>query len=78
MQQCNSCRFENQFAVLRCRFDAITRLEAAFEQLRRERIEQVLLDRALERTRAELRIVAFLGQQRLRGLVEFQFQILLL
>ena len=38
-------------------------LEFPRQQPRRERVEQMFLDRAFERARAELRVVAFAGEQ---------------
>ena len=57
--------------------DFIARLEFAFEQFHGERVEQVFLHRAFERARAELRVVAFAGQQFLRGGVHVEREILL-
>ena len=42
-------------------------LEFAVEQFHGQRVEQMFLDGALERARAELRVVAFLGQKVLGG-----------
>ena len=42
--------------------DPVTRLELAFKQLQGERIQQLFLHRAFKWARAELRVVAFLGQ----------------
>jgi beta-galactosidase len=57
--------------------DLVARLEFTRQQLGRERVEQMFLNRALERARAELRIVAFAGQQLLRGGVHVEREILL-
>ena len=57
---------ESQFLILRTDFDLVARFELTGQQLRRERVKQMFLDRALERTRAKLRVVAFAGKQLLR------------
>lgn len=59
----NSLLLKNQFIVLRRHLDFIPRLEFAGQQLRRERVEQMFLDGAFEWAGAELRVVAFAGQQ---------------
>lgn len=59
---------EDQPALARGHLDRVAGLELAVEQLHGERIEQALLDRALERARAKQRIVAFSREEFLRGL----------
>ena len=56
----HASRAEGQLPVLGTDLHAVARFEVAGEQLHRERVEQMFLDGALEGTRAELRIVAFL------------------
>ena len=58
---------KNQFVVFHRHFDFVSRLELPFEQFHGERIQQLLLHGAFKRARAELLVVAFLGQQFLRG-----------
>ena len=55
-----SLRLEYQFLPIRSDLDFVARLEFSSQQLRRERVEQMFLNRAFERARAELRVVAFL------------------
>jgi hypothetical protein len=43
---------KRQFPILRADFDPVTGFEFTRQQLRRERVEQVFLNRALERARA--------------------------
>jgi hypothetical protein len=74
---CVSFPLEPQFFVLRTDFDLIARLEFAHRQLRRERGEQVFLDRALRRAGTELRVIAFLHNQRFRSLIRVQREVLL-
>ena len=62
-----SLYLEDQTVPVGRDFYFITRLELAFEQAHRKRIENVLLHGAFERARAELRVVTFPGQQFFRG-----------
>ena len=56
----NSTSFlEHQLPILRANLDPLVRLKLPRQQLRCERVEQVFLDGAFERTRAELRFVAW-------------------
>ena len=72
-----SLRLEHQFLPVRSNFDLFTRLKLSTKQLRRERVEQVFLNRAFERAGAELRVVAFAGEQLLRGGIHVEREILL-
>jgi hypothetical protein len=49
---CGSFPLESQFVILGGDVDMVAGFEFAFEQLRRERIEQMFLNRAFERVRA--------------------------
>ena len=49
---------EDQFPILRADFNSFTRLKLPRQQFRRERVEQVFLNRVFERASAELRVVA--------------------
>jgi hypothetical protein len=47
VSNCGLFPLENQFAILRADFDFFSWLELPSQQLRRERVEQVFLNRAL-------------------------------
>src|SRR5512133_1670458 len=68
---------EFQLAVVGTDLDMVAGLEIAHQQLRRQRVEQQILDSALERASSKLRIVAFLGNQALGRAVNVQFKLLL-
>ena len=52
--------------------DALAGLEIAVEELHGERVKQIFLDGALEGTRSELGVVAFLGDEFGSGWVDFE------
>jgi hypothetical protein len=68
---------KHQLGILSVHFNAIARLEFSIKQFDGERIEQLLLNGALQWPRPKLRIIPFTRQQSLRGRCPFKGQMLL-
>src|SRR5262245_859891 len=65
-------RLENELAPLDVYLHGRPRLELALQQVHRERVLDAALQRAFERSRAEVRVVAFRGERVARAVGEHE------